>query len=79
MKFEELLLKAGPYQLILLNYPKSTKKHSRIFQSSWFKLFPSWLEYSPTADAVFCLACLLFYKKDGPPGLDAFTAQGSTT
>ncbi|TYH18742.1 hypothetical protein ES288_A05G297400v1 [Gossypium darwinii] len=53
-------IKAGPYQPILSEYPGSnSKKHPRYFQPSWFKQF-SWLEYSPSKDAVFCLPCFLF-------------------
>ncbi|XP_017604620.1 uncharacterized protein LOC108451442 [Gossypium arboreum] len=53
-------IKAGPYQPILSEYPASnSKKHPRYFQPSWFKQF-SWLEYSPSKDAVFCLPCFLF-------------------
>ncbi|ESR61733.1 hypothetical protein CICLE_v10018151mg, partial [Citrus x clementina] len=36
------------------------EKHPRRFQSTWFDSFPSWLEYSPTKDAAFCLPCYLF-------------------
>ncbi|XP_042400838.1 uncharacterized protein LOC121990842 [Zingiber officinale] len=66
-------IKVGPYQYMLSKYPKSRKKHPRSFQVSWFKLFPSWLEYSPTADAAFCLPYYLFHTQDRPSGLDAFT------
>ncbi|CAH9145172.1 unnamed protein product [Cuscuta epithymum] len=52
------------------------KKHRRSFQPSWFKLFPSWLEYSPSADAVYCLPCFLFHTEHGPPGSNAFTIVG---
>ncbi|XP_060959259.1 uncharacterized protein LOC115723776 [Cannabis sativa] len=45
-------------------------------ESSWFKLFPSWLEYSPKVDAAFCLPCFLFHSKDAPPRLDEFTING---
>ena len=69
-------IKAGPYQCIQSKYPKSGEKHPRSFQASWFKLFPSWLEYSPSKDAAFCLPCYLFNKKDGPSGSDAFTVKG---
>ncbi|KAM6540555.1 hypothetical protein CsatB_005002 [Cannabis sativa] len=69
-------IKAGPYQIILSSYQKSEKVHSRSFQSSWFKLFPSWLEYSPKVNAAFCLPCFLFHAKDGTSGLDAFTING---
>ena len=54
-------IKVGPYQPILSKYPKSGPvTHSRSFQHSWFKLFPSWLEYSPEKDVTFCLPCFLF-------------------
>ena len=35
---------------------------SRSFKSEWFKWFP-WLCYSPSEDAVYCLACVLFGHK----------------
>nr|GMD36538.1 zinc finger MYM-type protein 1-like [Ipomoea batatas]GME09058.1 zinc finger MYM-type protein 1-like [Ipomoea batatas] len=69
-------IKAGPYQSLFSKYPKSGEKHPRRFQASWFKLFPSWLEYSPSKDAAFCLPCYLFHTKDGPSGLDVFTING---
>jgi len=59
-------IKYGPYQCILAEYPSiGSEKHLRRFQSSWFKIFPSWLEYSPTSDTAFCLPCYLFNKPDG--------------
>ncbi|XP_027915183.1 zinc finger MYM-type protein 1-like [Vigna unguiculata] len=70
-------LKWGPYQMQLENYPYSKEKHPRRFQSSWFKMFPSWLEYSPANDEAYCLACYLFSSKpDGHFGSDVFTKQG---
>ncbi|XP_073121559.1 uncharacterized protein [Henckelia pumila] len=69
-------INAGPYQCMISQYPKSGGKHPRSFQASWFKLFPSWLEYSPTADAAFCLPCYVFHAQDRPFGLDAFTING---
>ena len=35
---------------------------NRSFKSEWFKWFP-WLCYSPSEDAVYCLACVLFGHK----------------
>ncbi|KAG4154561.1 hypothetical protein ERO13_D03G074501v2, partial [Gossypium hirsutum] len=32
------------------------------FQTSWFKLFPEWLKYSPSKDVAFCLPCYLLNK-----------------
>ncbi|XP_028054567.1 zinc finger MYM-type protein 1-like [Camellia sinensis] len=72
-------IKAGPYQPILSKYPKSgSTTHLRSFQLSWFKLFPSWLEYSPAKDAAFCLPYFLFYKPCGSGyyGQQAFTIDG---
>ncbi|XP_019192725.1 PREDICTED: zinc finger MYM-type protein 1-like [Ipomoea nil] len=69
-------IKVDPYQCLLSKYPKSREKHPRSFQTSWFKLFPSWLEYSPSKDVAFCLPCYLFHTKDGLFGLDAFTING---
>lgn len=69
-------IKAGPYQIILSKYPKSKEKHPRSFQSSWFKLFPSWLEYSPEKDVAFCLPCYLFRPQGGPSNIDVFSING---
>ncbi|XP_071923119.1 uncharacterized protein [Coffea arabica] len=67
----------GPYQVKLKNYPSSgSKKHVRHFCSSWFELFPSWLEYSPSIDATFCLSCYLFSKPNGRVELSAFVLGG---
>ncbi|CAK8563974.1 unnamed protein product [Lathyrus sativus] len=39
-------------------------------------MFPSWLEYSPTNDALYCLLCYLFSKKSsGHLGVDVFTKK----
>ncbi|XP_020411638.1 uncharacterized protein LOC18793132 [Prunus persica] len=70
-------INVGPYQPILSKYPKfGSVTHQRSFQSSWFKLFPSWLEYSPVKDAAFCLPCYLFNKASGHSGKNAFTLEG---
>ncbi|XP_016667573.2 zinc finger MYM-type protein 1-like [Gossypium hirsutum] len=70
-------IKAGPYQPILSEYPASnSKKHPRYFQPLWFKQF-SWLEYSPSKDAVFCLPCFLFNSNPTSRfGSSAFTNNG---
>ena len=52
------------------------KKSHRRFQDSWFKLFPEWLEYSPSKDIAFCLPCYLFKKSSGRVGSRAFTIEG---
>ena len=68
---------AGPYQPILPIYRKSEREsHPCSFQSSWFKPFPSWLEYSSTKDAAFCLPCFIFRKSSGISGQNAFTIDG---
>ncbi|XP_074339774.1 uncharacterized protein LOC141677662 [Apium graveolens] len=69
-------IKSGPYQIVLSKYPRSKEKHPRSFQPSWFKLFPFWLEYSPTKDAAFCLPCYLFRPQYGHSAIDAFTVNG---
>ena len=70
-------LKAKPYQIRLSNYPFSREKHPRSFQASWFTQFSSWLEYSPTKDAAYCLPCYLFtMERSRRPGCDAFTFTG---
>jgi len=57
-------LKWGPYQMKLESYPFSGEQnHPRRFQDTWFSWFPSWLEYSPSEDAAYCLQCYLFSKK----------------
>ncbi|XP_061372803.1 uncharacterized protein LOC133315239 [Gastrolobium bilobum] len=72
-------LKLGPFQCNLQNYPFSgPERNRRHFCSSWFDLFPSWLEYSPSKDAAFCLPCYLFSKPGGSGrvGLNTFVVEG---
>ncbi|XP_071724873.1 uncharacterized protein [Rutidosis leptorrhynchoides] len=69
-------IRAGPFQCILAEYPKIGKEHRRSFQAKWYKEFPTWLEYSPTKDAVFCLPYFLFHQENGPSGTNAFTVDG---
>ncbi|KAG4921437.1 hypothetical protein JHK84_050311 [Glycine max] len=58
------------------NYPLFGEKHPRRFQSTWFKMFPSWLEYSPT-DTTYCLPCYVFCKKpSGRLRSNVFTREG---
>ncbi|GMI80090.1 hypothetical protein like AT1G19260 [Hibiscus trionum] len=66
----------GPYQPIPSNDPKYVDKYGRRFLSSWYKLFPDWLEYSPTKDAAYCLPCFLFSKPLGRFGSNTFTRDG---
>lgn len=70
----------GPYQCPLEKYPLNGDKHLRRFQSTWFKIFPSWLEYSLTNDAAYCLPCYLFCEKpSGHRASDVFTRKGFKT
>ena len=70
-------IKAGPFQPILDHYNKSGREsHKRSFQSSWFTLFSTWLEYSPTTDAAYCLHCFLFSKPTKHLAATAFTVDG---
>ncbi|XP_074288037.1 uncharacterized protein LOC141613195 [Silene latifolia] len=69
-------LKLKPYQPILKSFPFSgPDSHRRRFQSSWYKKFPDWLEYSPSQDAAFCLLCNLFSNKPNP-NTKTFTMVG---
>ena len=75
MKFEKFIL-IGPYQCQVEKYPVNGYKYPRRFQASWFKMFPSWLEYSPTNDVAYCLLCYLFSKKpSGHPEANVFTIK----
>ncbi|XP_004488955.2 uncharacterized protein [Cicer arietinum] len=71
-------LKFGPYQINLKEYPLSGNEvHPRRFQYAWFNIFSSWLEYSPSKDAAYCLPCYLFSKRPtGRPGSDVFIGTG---
>lgn len=54
----------GPYQPKLNKYP-STKVGNKLrsFQPQWYTKY-DWIEYSPSADAVFCLYCRFFSSND---------------
>ncbi|XP_025631210.1 uncharacterized protein [Arachis hypogaea] len=70
-------IKVGPNQPILDNYPFSGDKSHRRFQASWFKLFPSWLEYSIEDYAIYCFPCFLFAKEPSiNTGSNAFIENG---
>ncbi|XP_057760849.1 uncharacterized protein LOC130981262 [Arachis stenosperma] len=78
-KIRRAYIIAGPYQPTNISYPASgNNNHRRYFQSSWFKKFPSWLEYSPEKDAAYCLPCYLFGKHYGArnDGKNAFSELG---
>ncbi|KAK9713583.1 hypothetical protein RND81_06G037100 [Saponaria officinalis] len=63
-----------PYTWHTAKYPSDQK--DRKFCSSWFKLFPDWLEYSPTTNAAHCLPCFLYAKPSGRQRENAFTIEG---
>ncbi|XP_015956072.1 uncharacterized protein LOC107480442 [Arachis duranensis] len=70
-------IKIGPNQPILDNYPFSGDKSHCRFQASWFKLFPSWLEYSIEDDAIYYFLCFLFAKEPSiNTGSNAFIENG---
>ncbi|XP_061349600.1 uncharacterized protein LOC133294861 [Gastrolobium bilobum] len=78
-EIRRVYLKLGLYQCKLQNYPFSgPQKNQCRFCSSWFDLYPSWLEYSPTKDVAFCLPCYLFSKPscNGRFGLSTFVVEG---
>jgi len=59
----------------LENYPLSGKDdHLRRFQYTWFNLFSSWLEYSPTIKRCYILLTVLSFckKPSGRPDSDVF-------
>ena len=51
-------------------------KHNRSFQTSWFEYYSTWLEYSPTKDAAYCLPCFVFHNPNGVVGQNTFTVGG---
>ncbi|KAI3450188.1 hypothetical protein Pfo_006853 [Paulownia fortunei] len=59
--------------------PKYVDKHGRRFLPSWFKLFPDWLEYSPSKNIAYYLPCYLFVKPSTHYGANAFTTDGFQT
>ncbi|XP_016195592.1 zinc finger MYM-type protein 1-like [Arachis ipaensis] len=76
-EIRQAYIKVGPNQPILDNYPFSSDKSHRRFQASWFKLFPSWLEYSIEDDAIYCFPCFLFAKEPSiNTGSNAFIENG---
>ncbi|XP_023882025.1 uncharacterized protein LOC111994385 [Quercus suber] len=64
-------IKKGLHQLPLKTYPKSGKRN-RSFQASWFGFNSTWLEYSPTTDAAYCLSCFIFNNPNGVVGQNTF-------
>ncbi|XP_071917131.1 uncharacterized protein [Coffea arabica] len=69
-------IKFGPYQHELPSESMVIDKKGRRFLFSWYKLFPDWLEFSPTKNATFCLPCSFFSKPTDRFGSMAFTTSG---
>ncbi|KAK9676735.1 hypothetical protein RND81_11G096700 [Saponaria officinalis] len=68
-------LQKGPYTWHTAKYPSD--QNGRKFCSSRFKLFPDWLEYSPTTNATYyCLLYFLYAKPSGRERENAFTIEG---
>ena len=62
---------ASPYQPRDIKYPyKGLKNHRRSFQSSWFESHSNWLEYSPSADSIYCLPLATFFVRNQQVVLD---------
>lgn len=69
------LSKRGPYQKHLEHYSLSVKDHPRRFEHTWFNIFSSLLEYSPSKHVAYCLPSYLFNKRPSLRlRLDVFTA-----
>ena len=65
-------------QLVNHDFPQSQfDKTKRRFNPMWFKEYLSWLEYSITKDAAYCLYCYLFQPNTGDQGGgDSFITAG---
>ena len=54
-------LQNGPCQPKTHKFPMTMfRKKPRHFNFAWFEEYGSWLEYSESKDAAFCLCCYLF-------------------
>lgn len=71
-------LQNKPCQPVDHDFPQSQfGKTKRRFNPVWFKDYPSWLEYSITKDAAYCLFCYLFRPDTGDQGGgDSFVTEG---
>ena len=65
----------GPHQPPLKTF-KKIGKHNRNFQASWLRNNSTWLEYSPTTNAVYCLPCFVFHNSNGVVGQNTFIVGG---
>lgn len=70
----------GPCQPQDHDFPKRQfGATARRFNSSWFKEFGTWLEYSIEKDAAYCLYCYLFRTSSGKQGGgESFVGEGFT-
>ena len=70
----------GPCQPKNYVFPKTKFSGvNRKFKETWFKDYPSWLEYSIEKDAAYCLHCYLFKPDTGDQaGGDVFVGTGFT-
>ncbi|XP_057770211.1 uncharacterized protein LOC130990025 [Salvia miltiorrhiza] len=67
----------GPCQPRNHDFPQKMEgNRKRKFVPFWFDEFKTWLEYSITKDAVFCLNCYLFSSGRSEKGHDAFVSGG---
>ncbi|KAL4605598.1 hypothetical protein ACB092_09G041100 [Castanea dentata] len=71
-------LQNKPCQPVDHDFPQSQfGKTKRQFNPVWFKDYPSWLEYSITKDAAYCLFCYLLRPDIGDQGGgDSFVTEG---
>ena len=74
-EIQRAYIKKGPHQLPLKTYKKSGKRN-RSFQASWYGYHSTWLEYSPTTDAAYCLLYFVFNNPNGVVGQNTFTVGG---
>ena len=65
----------GLHQPPLKTFKKSGK-HNCSFQASWFENNSTWLEYSPTTDAAYCLPCIVFHNSNRVVGQNKFIVGG---
>ncbi|XP_058783055.1 uncharacterized protein LOC131657706 [Vicia villosa] len=77
-EIQRAYLQKGPFQPKEHNFPQRQIGTSlRKFNPDWFLEFGSWLEYSVSKDAVFCLCCYLMrYEIGEHKGWDAFVTEG---
>ncbi|KAL6554076.1 hypothetical protein OROMI_019749 [Orobanche minor] len=70
----------GPCQPREHHFPYRTDgSRQRKFVKFWFDEFKTWLEYSISKDAAFCLYCYLFSSGRNENGHDAFVSGGFTS